>query len=175
MKKFNCAHCGKASLKETGHVNRSVATGCKLYCSMKCSGLGRRKNISSEQKKGAKRLYDLKYRAKNRERLCKEKMEFFRRDYAANPEKYRKWRKARSAAHSEYCRRPEYMAKKHTYDRIRYAKEKFGDMWESHVLIMGIEEEVLKHMSKYEIGLKNKTLNKAQTRRRNGTTKRSYA
>lgn len=169
-----CAFCKGPALVRTGCYNRAVKIGAPQYCSRKCSGLGRRCTKPIEQKKEEKRLYDIEYRSKNIERLKIVGKAWHEKDYAANPEKYRSYRKSRSDRHNEYCRQPAYKVKKHIYDRIRYAKENFGDMWESHVAIMAIDEEILKHMSKYEIRLENKTLNKALQRSRNGKTKRSY-
>lgn len=170
-----CAHCGKKAFRYIGHVNRSNKLGNQLYCGRTCAGLGRRKNKSLEQKKEEKRLYDIEYRAKNFERDRPKRAAYFQLDYARRPEHYKKVRQRRMAAHVEYCRRPEYRAKKHIYDRARYAKGKFGDWWENHVLVMQIGEECERHMSKYEIRLKNGTLNKTLRRIRNGQTKRSYA
>lgn len=169
-----CHTCKKETFKSTGHYNRAIKLGAKLFCSQKCFGVSRQKDLTIEQKKEHKRLYDIEYRRKNLERIKQNKKIHFQKDYKANPEKYRAIRNARMKTHVEYCRNPDYKAKKHIYDRARYAKEKFGDAWESHVLIMEIGEECAKRMSKYEIRLKNKTLNKALQRSRNGSTKRSY-
>jgi len=170
-----CEHCALKVYKRIGCYNRAKNLKAKLYCSQSCAGKAKQKHLTIEQKKEIKRLYDIQYRQKNIEKLKKAKKEYFFKDYHSNPEKYRERRKLRAKEHAEYCRQPAYKEKKHTYDRARYAKNEFGPFWESHVLMMGIREACLEKMSRYEIMLKNKTLNKALQRSRNGQVKRSYA
>lgn len=165
-----CEHCGRVTFKETGHINRARKKGDKLYCSRKCAGMEKRKNLSREEKKEAKRLYDIEYRLKNKTLLKKKKAEAFKRNYydSNNPlaEKMKMYRRKNQKRHNEYCMRPEYREKKHQYDRIRYAKEKFGPLWEIHVLAMEIIEEAQKRESKFEMMQQKGTINKAQKRRR---------
>jgi hypothetical protein len=167
-----CDLCQRTAQRYVGHVNRARKLGAKLYCGLKCAHIGRRLNKSVAVKKAEKRLYDIEYRKKNLARIQKRKSEFFKKDYAANPEKYRIARRARQARHNEYCLRPEYRAKKHVYDRARYGRMKFGEYGECHVLMMAIKEAAVEKMSRYEIRLKNNLVNKAQRRKRNGKAKR---
>jgi len=67
--------------------------------------------------------------------------------------------------HVEYCRRPEYRAKKKVYDRKYKAKLNYGPLWEHQVLIMQIFDEVNKH-DRYRIKYDQGVLNKTQTRKR---------
>jgi len=173
MKQFVCAHCGQQSIRKTGHVNRSTRLGWPLYCGKKCAGLARRTNRSIADKKEAKRLYDIEYRKRNEKRLKVARANWFQKDYAANPDKYRRVRKAKQAAHNEYCRQPQYKEWKREYD-LQFRAKKFGELWESHLLLVQLEREILKHMTRYEIQLKNKTLNKVLRRGRDGKIKRSY-
>lgn len=148
-----CPICKCTKIISVGHYNHSIKICAPLYCSRKCSGLGRRCTKPIEQKIEEKRLYDIEYRANNVAKLKIINKIWFEKDYAANPEKYKSWREDRSERHNEYCRQPKYKEKKHTYDRTRYAKKSFGDMWESHVLVMAINEEIAKNTSKYDIRL----------------------
>lgn len=172
---FVCDQCGDASQKRAGDYNRSKKNGANLFCSRKCAHESRRIHKSLEQKKEEKRLYDLNRRQALGEELRKQKRAYYQRVKVEKPEMLKAARQRRMPKHIEYCRRPEYRAKKHIYDRERYAKKNFGEMWESHVAIMAITEEIESRMSKYEVRLKNKTLNKSLQRSRNGETKRRYA
>lgn len=168
-----CCNCGNKSKKSTGHYNRAVKLKAKLYCSRECwiKKPKTPKAVMVERK----RLYDLKYRAKNLQIIKAKKAEYFKNDYKNNPEKYRLFRKKRQKKHNEYCRRPEYKAWKKEYDQKWRAKRTFGEFWEAQVALLKLDNLIETKMSNYEIRLKNNTLNKALKRSRNGNTKRRYA
>lgn len=161
---FICAHCGKKGDRLTGDVNRAIKANRPLYCDKKCAGLGRRKNKTPEQLKEEKRLYDLEYRAKNKEMLKAKKAVYFQATY--DPEKAAIERKAKMPRHIEYCRQPEYMQKKKIYDRLYRVKKCFGEFWESALLIMDIDKEVSARMTDVEIRKIKGTLNLHIQRRR---------
>jgi len=152
---FNCYWCGEKSLKATGHANISLALGGKIHCSRKCGGLSRR--TTDADKKEKKRLYDLQYRKDNFEKIRKRHQDYFKKDYAANPEKYRAIRKAKAQEHLEYCRTPEYRAWKREYDQKHVAKRDHGEFWESALLIKQIENQYNNTAVKQEKGLLNKS------------------
>jgi hypothetical protein len=160
--KFNCAYCRSECDKPTGRVRRAKRRGLNLYCDRKCAGLGRRKNISKQELVERKRLYDIEYRKKNREKLKAKKAAYFQRTY--DPQKAAIERKKNMHRHIEYCRRPEYKEWKRNYDRIYRAKKIYGDYWESHLAIVDIENIV--RPDKYEIDLNAGRLNKAKRRKR---------
>ena len=163
--KFNCHYCGKENDRNAAHIRRALEAGNNLYCDRKCSAMGRRTDKrTDEQKKADKAEYDRQYRAKNREKLKKQKKEYFQRTY--DPVKQRAYNQSRMKHHVEYCRRPEYKAYKKEYDRIYRAKKKFGEFWESHIAILDIEAECLRRESRYKIMLKKGQLGKTQKRRR---------
>jgi len=137
--KIICPHCGKSAEKYTGHVKRAKKMGNKTYCSRKCSGLGRRKNYTLEQKKKIKADYDKQYRQKNLELIKKKKHDHFKKTY--DPKKAAIVRKKRMPYHLAYCRTPKYRAWKHAYDQKYHAKKNFGVFWESFLLIKEIEKE----------------------------------
>jgi hypothetical protein len=161
--RVTCHHCGATADFPTGHVNRSRAQGLNIYCSRKCSGLGRRKGKTKAQRVAEKRAYDEHYRATNRAILKAKKAAYFQRTY--DPVKAAEHRKTRIPYHVEYCRTPAYRAKKTAYDKKRYAKQ-FGPFADCHTLLMDLETEIASRMTKYEIMLANGTLNKALNRRR---------
>jgi hypothetical protein len=166
-----CQQCGKQHEKSTSHYNRAKKLGLNLFCSLQCAGKFKKLNKSIEQKKLEKRLYDMEYRKKNAEILRIKKHEYNKKDYASRPEHYKKLRKKKQARHNEYCRQEWYKKYKSEYDKKYLAQKKYGELWESAILINQIDKEILKHTTKYEIRFKNNTLNKAQKRRRNGNTK----
>jgi hypothetical protein len=152
---MNCDYCGK----EINKIKR-----CKnVYCNKECSGLARRKNKSSEQSKMEKAEYDRQYRLKNKEILKRKKQEYFKKDYSENPEKYKEKRRKRYSKHLEYLNKPEYKAYKKQYDRVYRAKKQFGELWESHILLVDIESLIPNKEVKQQLNL----INKSQKRKRN--------
>jgi hypothetical protein len=162
--KIACAHCGKERDIPNGWAKRSIAKGMKLYCTRKCSGLGRRLNLTDAQKKAMKREYDMQYRAKNREMLRRKKQDYFQRTY--DPAKAAAERKLKMPRHIEYCRRPEYRAWKKQYDRKYCAAQQYGDFAEAALILRDIEGEIDSRMTRYEVYQAKGTLNKHQQRRR---------
>lgn len=164
MMEFNCAQCGTLTDRPSGHVNRARARGNSLYCSKECSGLGRRKGLTVEQRKEAKRLYDIEYRARDPEGRKALKAEYYRRTH--DPVREAEIRKKRMPLHVEYCRRPEYREWKRDYDRNYRAVKVYGDFAECFLLVQDIRDECLSRMSDYEIRMENGTLNKSLQRKR---------
>ena len=159
-----CRQCGDTALLEACAVNRARKRGLNIYCGRICAGLGRRTNKTKAQKVEEKRIYDMAYRDKHRDRIKKEKAERFKRTY--DPEKARIERKKTMPRHIEYCRRPEYKAYKHEYDRRYRAREDYGEFWESFLLIQDVDREVDSRMTDYEVRQINGTNCKIQKRRR---------
>ena len=96
--------------------------------------------------------------------LKAKKSAYFQRTY--DPEKARIERVANMARHVEYCRQPEYKAKKHVYDKRRYANENFGLFAGVYMVLSDLEKEIDSRASDYEIRKANGTLNKKLQRRR---------
>ena len=166
--KVKCDYCGKEFERLVAEVNRSRRLGVKLFCNNKCFGLNRRANKTIEQKKAEKAIYDKEYRAKNYGMLKNKKKAYY--DSIKDDQEYKEkcciYRKKNMPRHIEYCRRPEYRAKKKIYDREYKAKKFYGDFWESHILTMDIRGECLNQMSDYDIRISKGTLTKTQKRRR---------
>lgn len=161
--KYRCAHCGKVNDKAAGCVNRARRAGLKLFCNRTCSGLARRSGKTDAQKREEKRLYDIVYQAENREKRCAQKREYHKRTY--EPEAAAEYRKTRMPYHVEYCRQPEYRAKKSVYDRKRRAAE-YGDFAEAFQLTIDLNREIKGRMTNEQITQANGTQNKTQRRRR---------
>ena len=162
--KFVCAYCGSTADKPTGHVKRSRAQGMKLYCDRRCSGFARRQHKTKAQRVEEKRLYDIGYRERTDERRKALKRAYYERTY--DPAKAAEYRKQRMHLHVEYCQRPEYRRYKQGYDKRYRAGKLFGPFAEAFMLLGDLETEIASRMSKYEIMLRNGTLNKALRRRR---------
>lgn len=158
--KHLCGYCGEECDKDQSQINRALSKGLNLYCNLQCAGKGRRKNLTPEQKKQLKKEYDEKYRGKNKELLKVKKHEYFIRTY--DPVKAAIERKARYQSHLEYLRTPEYRAWKAEYDKRYLAKKKYGEFWESALLINKIEGLY----NQEEIRQINNLHNKSQKRRR---------
>lgn len=162
---FECAHCTNLADRPAGHVNRARAQGNKLFCSRECFGLDRRQWKPVEQRKEEKRLYDADYRKREGDALKAKKAEYYQR--TKDPAKEAVKRKERMPLHVEYCRRPEYRAKKKVYDREYRAEKEYGAFAECFLLVMDIRDECLSRMTDYEIRLEKGTLNKSLQRKRN--------
>lgn len=163
--KYHCAYCGKENDKWSGHVNRARAQGLKLYCNRLCSGLGRRTGKTDAQKREEKRLYDIVYQAENREKRKAQKREYHKRTY--DPEQAAIYRKSRMHKHVEYCRQPEYRAKKAAYDQKRRDAE-YGEFAEVARLTIDLNRAVKERDTNEQIKWKNGTANKSQIRKRAG-------
>ena len=161
---IQCPVCLTFVEKHTGSVNRARRKGAPIYCSKKCSGVGRRKGKTKEQLAAEKREYDKEYRRKNAALLKHKKAAYHQRTY--DPAKAAVARKKRSKAHAEYCRRPEYRAWKREYDKRRRAERDYGEFGDAFLVLRDLESEILSRMSRYEIGVTNQTINKTQKRRR---------
>lgn len=161
---FNCSRCGNETNRPTGHVNRARARGDNLYCSRACSGFARRTGKTVEERKAEKSAYDREYRKRDPEELKARKAAYHKATY--DPAKAAVERKAKSAQHAEYCRRPEYRQWKKAYDRQYRANKEYGEFADCFLLVMDIREECLSRMTDYEIRLEKGTLNKSTKRRR---------
>lgn len=159
-----CPQCRNPTGKPVGTINRAAAIGAPIYCGRACAGLARRKGKTKEQKIAEKAIYDEQYRAKNAERLKREKAEWYQR--TADREKERQYRQANMQRHVEYCRRPEYREKKLVYDRHRRAKIFYGPFAESFLTLLELEDEIASRASRTEIYRQNGTQCKSVKRKR---------
>lgn len=159
-----CDYCGESSGKEKGAVNRAIKEDKNIYCNRKCSGLGRRKNKTADQKVSEKCEYDKQYREKNKESL-KNKKAAYGKSQAGKATQKRARIKGK-AYHAKYIQSERYVEWKKEYDRIYRAKKDYGEFWECQILRLEIDGEVEKTQSNYEVRLENQTLNKSQKRKR---------
>ena len=161
--RFTCSHCGTKGDRLAGHINRARKIGASLYCNRECAGLGRRKPPKSRaQKIAEKAAYDRKYRARNIERLKAEKRAYFQRTY--DPAKAAVERKKRMPRHVEYCRQPEYRAKKHIYDVRRYHEKAYGPLADASLLLKDLVSNINKRMTDYEVRSANQAVRNPQVR-----------
>lgn len=161
-----CPQCCASFEALVGRVNRAVKIGAPLYCSKACSGLARRVEKADDQKRAEKAEYDRRRRLEKGDALKAEKRAY----YAANRDRLlavmAEYRKVRMPAHVEYCRRPEYKAKKHEYDMRRNAEE-YGEWAETWRLLLDLEKEIRSQASAYERRVANGYYTRnAQKRRR---------
>lgn len=155
--------CSKTRDLPTGHLNRSRAQGNRLFCSRKCAGIARRKPPKTDaQKKEEKRLYDQAYRMKNRAVLKAKKSAYFQRTY--DPVKAAAERKKRMPYHVEYCRTPEYRAKKHVYDTRRYHEKTFGPLADVSLLLKDLVSNINERITDYESRSANQAVRNPQVR-----------
>ncbi len=162
--KIVCAFCGCESEKPRSAVDRAARIGAPLYCDKICAGKGRRKNITPDEKKAAKSVYDAKRRLELGDEIRAAKRAYHQRTY--DPIAAAKLRAERMPLHVEYCRQPNYRQYKKTYDRKYRAEKSYGEFSASFLELLNLEEEISSRMTKYEIRQANGTLNKNLQRRR---------
>jgi hypothetical protein len=163
-----CCRCGVAFDREAGAVNRAKKMGAPLYCGTACAGLARRLPTpkTPEQKRAEKSAYDRKRRAEKGEALRVKRMAAYYANHAENLARAKQQRKKRMPYHVEYCRQPEYRAKKHEYD-IRRGGEGYADFAEAWRLLLDLEKEIRSQATAYERRVANGYyLRSAQKRRR---------
>lgn len=169
--KCKCHYCGKQIEISIGQYNyRVLKHGLNVYCDRKCAGLGRRVNRTKEEQDLIQYFYWTFRQLSDPDRFKKQRAEYFKKDYAAKPEKYRKERQRRMKDHVEYCRQPKYREKKKVYDEQRVAKANYGEYWEAAIALHKLADIVDNRRAKQE----QKTINKTQNRKRyaNKNTKR---
>ncbi len=166
----SCAYCGVDAAHERGAVARAKRNQNRLYCSRKCSGLGRRKNKTKTQLVEEKRIYDAQYRARNLAWIKAKKAAHFKLTY--DPAQAAVVRKKRMPMHVKYCQQPEYKKWKCAYDKKHRAKKYYGPFAEVAILVMDLNREIKGRASNHEIKWENKTANKSQFRRREDKTEK---
>jgi hypothetical protein len=141
---LQCENCRKRFQRERSQQAHRIRRGCKeVFCSMQCRGKSRRTSEASRVLR--KKLYDERYRAKNRILLIEKKAAYHRRTY--DKDEARKLRKKRMAWHVEYCRRyysdPKRKADKVRYD-LEYRASKYGPYAEAYKAMVRLNKELLK-------------------------------
>lgn len=168
--RFICAQCGAVGKKERGAFNRSRSIDAPLYCDRTCAGLARRQHKSQEQRVAEKAEYDAVYRTNNVAMLKAKRQAYHRATY--DPGEAAVKRKVRMPRHVEYCRRPEYRAKKSVYDRKYRAGRIYGPFAEAFLALIEVNQEIAERMSDYEVRLANGTFGKTQQRKRDAAAHR---
>lgn len=159
-----CPVCGFGVFIKNGAIGRAAKIGAPLYCGRECAGVARRKHKSTEQKRAEKAAYDAARRVELADQLKAAKREYHKRTY--DPVKAAVERKAKMPRHVEYCRRPEYRAKKRAYDIRHRAAQDYGPFAEAAMVLRDLETEILSRATRYEIDLQNGKLNKSTRRKR---------
>jgi len=165
---MRCARCDSEFFASVGRTNAAAKIGAPLYCGKACAGLARRKPKAQEQKRAEKAEYDRNRR--NDIEAAQRRKAQRKAYYQANRERLlaemAEYRKVRMPAHVEYCRRPEYKAKKHEYDKKRNEQE-YADFAEAWRLLLEVEKEIRSQASAYERRVANGYYTRnAQKRRR---------
>lgn len=164
--KVRCAHCREWTEKEPGQINLAKRISAPMFCDRWCFGASRRKGKTKAQKVAEKRLYDMAYRTKNRQALKAKKRAYFERTY--DPRKAAVARAKRMHLHVAYCRQPRYRAWKRRYDQ-QYRAREYGPFADAYLLAVNLNREIKSKATNYEIRIQNQTLNKKQTRTRQGS------
>jgi hypothetical protein len=158
--RFTCEQCGKPFECAPAQKGRH---GMRIFCSIECCGLSRRKYKTAAQKKAEKAAYYREYKRKNRRRIKARKRAYHLRTY--DPAKARIDRKKNMARHVEYCRQPAYKKWKAEYDRRYRSTKLYGEYAEAFLTLQEVQHEILKRASRHQIDQENEKVNKTQ---RNG-------
>lgn len=160
--------CGAPFVANSSRVNRARSIEAPLYCSRVCAGRGRRLVTppTEEEKRAAKRLYDMQYRAANLEAIKRKKATHFQAIKVRDASRHRAYRQAHRADHAAYCRQPAYKAKKQQYDQHHRAQREYGEYGDAAIVLYQLEQEIAARATKEERAAFKGTVNKAQQRRR---------
>jgi len=166
-----CPQCDGVFKAEVGIINRALSKNAPLYCGRVCSGLARRKpeKLTGEAFRIAKAEYDRLRRAKLGEVLREKKRNAYyaaiERDEDLVRQKQKAYREKIMPRHIEYCRKPEYKAKKRQYDRQLRAQA-YGPFADAYLLLQDIQGEISTRATRQEIYEQNGTVNKTLKRKR---------
>ncbi len=152
MIRVTCAQCRRSHLKQAGHVNRTRKLGGKFYCSLRCSGLARRKpKLPEAERRAKKATYDAIRRAQMADEIKAEKREYYRRTFDAKKAKaVREARKLRLGAdyHTKYMRKyfadPKRKLAKRLYDRRRRDRRTLGPYASAAIVLRKLEALIRK-------------------------------
>lgn len=167
MKTFvshTCPHCKKEFEVYIAYLNKANSIGAPRYCGKACSGLARRDNKTKEQKIVEKAAYDLQYRIKNADKLRQRHSDYHKKTY--DPAKAAIERKKNMPRHIEYCRKPEYRAKKVGYDQQHRAEKQFGEFAECFILLEQIDKTIASKADKHHLRTIQGTNNKSKRRKK---------
>jgi hypothetical protein len=124
--------------------------------------------VTAEQKKEEKRLYDIAYRAKNKDSIIAKKKKYYQTE--AGKKTSKRNRDKLKEYHLKYCATPKYREWKKEYDKKYRAKKEYGEYFESFLLV----EEISTHIDNRAVKQELTLTNKKQIKRRNyERTKRS--
>lgn len=156
--KHICPHCKIECDIKAGYINRAKKLGVPKYCSKKCSGLARRNDKTTEQKKAEKAAYDKIYHKTDKRKESHKRYN----ETPAGRATQKRAREKLKEYHLEYCRTPEYRAWKKDYDQLHVAKKHFGAFAEASLILEQISGLV---DNREAVQLKG-TINKSQKRKR---------
>lgn len=162
-----CAWCGAVVTQPTGNINRALRNGRPVYCDRFCSGYARR--VPAAERRRRKAAYDSARRAEKADELRAQKAAYYQATRPARLEKFadRRASEAGKAYHRAYCRQPDYVAAKATYDRQYRAVKDYGPEFAEAALVLGdLQRDIDDRASRDDIYQQNGTLNKAQNRKR---------
>lgn len=159
-----CPYCENEFETTLGVLNAAKKGGYKVYCCRQHSVLARRDRRTKEEKVKAKSEYDKQYRAKNFDQIKAKKQAYNKTPKGREAQKRR--RNTRMPKHIEYCRQPEYKAKKVEYDKNYRAEKYFGEFAECSILINQINKVLVERADKAELRTIQGTNTKSQRRKR---------
>ncbi len=93
-----------------------------------------------------KKLYDIEYRKKNKEKIKNKKRKYYFDNIKTIKVKHKAYRDAHKKEHLEYIRTKTDKKKKKLYDKIRLAKNKYGEFWECMILVNKINKMVIERV-----------------------------
>ena len=102
-------------------------------------------------KKEQKRLYDIEYRKKNKNKIKSKKSKYYYNNIDIIKPKNKKYRDTHKQEHLEYCQTKKYRRYKKNYDEIHRAKVRYGEFWECMIICNKLEKKIRKLIpDKYE-------------------------
>lgn len=142
-----CDTCNRRFHRTPAQQAQATKLGCvHTYCSRACGAVAKRTWKTKEQRIAEKAAYDLKRRKRYAAWLRTEKKRKYEEakatDLAALRTKQKAYRDATKQQHLNYLRKPEYRAKKKTYD-ARLRASVYGPYAECYRLYVELKKEIV--------------------------------
>jgi hypothetical protein len=106
--------------------------------------------------KEEKRLYDIEYRRKNKERI-KERQKKYNESPAGRATQKRQ-REKRKKYHADYIKSDRYRKWKKEYDKNYRSRKEYGEFWECFIILIQIYKLIPNREVKQQLSLNNKSI-----------------
>lgn len=149
---IKCDYCKSDFNIKKKLLKSNKKNGYNCYCSKDCQKKGRTKSV--EEKKEKRKIYDLNYRKNNSKKIKNKKQEYYKEIKNSDSQSFKEQRIKRKIYQKEYIKTKTYKNWKNEYSKKTRCKNRFGEFWESAVIVKDIA--ILLKSKQTNINNKNK-------------------